>query len=349
MSQATRPDEARQWYAAELDQGIERFFEPVRDTCPWCGSAELRKHLTSRDVRQAKPGRFRLDRCTDCGHIFQNPRLSLDGLAFYYRDAYDGLSAERADENFSTLVPHYRSRSETVLQLRPDRPERWLDIGTGNGQFCQTARTLFPATSFEGLDLSTGVLDGEARGWLDRGIQGQLLDRAEELRGRYDQVSMFHYLEHTREPLAELDAVAAILQPGGWLLVEQPDPECRMARWYGSLWAGWLQPEHLNMVTSGNLVTALEQRGFEVVAVQHAEAHMPLETFLLAATLLRRIGPPLDLPWLPPRSRAWARLRRVVGLALVAPLVLIAPFVDKVVIPRVLRSSHAYRVLARRR
>jgi SAM-dependent methyltransferase len=341
--------EARAWYDRALARGTDRFLEPSRDNCPWCGSADLRHHLTSPDVRQAKPGTFRLDRCTACGHIFQNPQLSPEGLEFYYRDAYDGVHADEADANFSTLVPFYRSRAETVRDLRPDAPRRWLDVGTGNGQFCRTARDVFPDTVFDGLDLSEGVLAGKERGWLDAGYHGNLLDRVDDLAGRYDQISMFHYLEHTREPLLELDAIAKILAPDGWLLIEQPDPECRMARLYRSGWAGWLQPEHLHMVTVGNLTAALEQRGFEVVAVQHEEAHMPLETFLLATTLLRRIGPDPDLPWRTVRSRTWARVRRLLGMALVAPLVLLAPALDKFVIPRLLRSSHAYRVLARRR
>lgn len=340
---------ARAWYDEALAGGVERFFEPRRGDCPWCGSGDLVHHLETPDIRQAKPGRFELDRCQACGHIFQNPRLTLEGLAFYYRDAYDGLSSQDADANFSTLVPFYRSRAETVRDLRPDRPRRWLDVGTGNGQFCRTAREVLPETAFDGLDLSDGVTAGEERGWLDTAYQGNLLERVDDLRGQYDQVSMFHYLEHTRDPLAELDAVAEILTDDGWLLIEQPDPHCRMARLYRGGWAGWLQPEHLNMVTEPNLVAALEERGFDIVSVQHDEAHMPLETFLLATILLRKIGPDPDLPWRTVRSRTWARLRRLVGLAVVAPLVLMAPVIDRFVIPRLLRSAHAYRVLARRR
>jgi len=343
-------EDARRWYARALAGGVERFLEPRRDTCPWCKSADLRHHLTSPDRRQAKPGRFRLDRCRSCGHIFQNPRLTLDGLEFYYRDAYDGLNAGKADENFLTLAPIYASRVDTVRTLRPDVPAKWLDIGTGNGQFCRTAREQLPDTTFDGLDLSDGVADAVERGWVDEGFQGLLLDRVGDLEQRgYDQVSMFHYLEHTREPLQELDAVARLVKPGGWFLIEQPDPECRMARLLRSGWVGWLQPEHLHMVTEQNLVAALEERGFEIVTVQHAEAHMPLETFLLAVSLLRRIGPDPDLPWRQPRWRLWARIRRLVGMAVAGPLVVVAPLIDRIVIPKLVRSSNAYRILAVRR
>lgn len=63
-------------YRADLAEGLDRFFEPRRDTCPWCGSTRLATRLRTTDLIQHKPGRFVLDRCEGCRHTFQNPRLS---------------------------------------------------------------------------------------------------------------------------------------------------------------------------------------------------------------------------------------------------------------------------------
>jgi hypothetical protein len=52
------------------------------------------------DLLQQKPGTFTLDRCGGCGHIFQNPPVNAEGLSFYYRDFYDGLSAEKVEWGF---------------------------------------------------------------------------------------------------------------------------------------------------------------------------------------------------------------------------------------------------------
>jgi 2-polyprenyl-3-methyl-5-hydroxy-6-metoxy-1,4-benzoquinol methylase len=41
---------------------------------------------------------------------------------------------------------------------------------------------------------------------------------------------MYHYLEHTADPAAELDAATALLAPGGHLMVEVPDPRLP---WHG--------------------------------------------------------------------------------------------------------------------
>ncbi|HEV2361847.1 MAG TPA: hypothetical protein VGS21_09115, partial [Acidimicrobiales bacterium] len=73
-------------YAELLSSGIDRFFEERRDTCPICGGGSLTLRIATKDLLQFKPGEFRLDECGGCGHIFQNPRLSIDGLDFYYKD-----------------------------------------------------------------------------------------------------------------------------------------------------------------------------------------------------------------------------------------------------------------------
>jgi 2-polyprenyl-3-methyl-5-hydroxy-6-metoxy-1,4-benzoquinol methylase len=341
-------DEARAYYSHELEQGVDRFLLATRTTCPWCGDDRLKHRTTTRDLRQFKPGRFRLDECRGCGHVFQNPALSDEGLSFYYRDTYDGLNAERAEANLGSMGEIYRRRASTVRDHRPDQPKRWLDVGTASAHFPAAAAEMFPATVFDGLDMSDGVLSGHQAGRIATAYQGQLPELAPQLAGQYDQVSMFHYLEHTRDPLADLDAVATVLADDGWVLIEQPDPQARSARLFGSWWAGWNQPEHLHMVTLPNLTKALQDRGFEVVEVVHREAHIPLEAFIVLATILNRIAPGEEVPWRDGRPPRFARARRLVGKVVAAPFVPLARFVDNVVLPRMLRSYHAYRVLARK-
>lgn len=348
-SSAAAVAEAREYYTRELELGIDRFFLDPVESCPWCGASALRERTTCRDLRQFKPGRFRLDECGDCGHVFQNPALTDEGLSFYYRDTYDGLNAERAEANLGSMGLIYRSRASTVAEHRPDQPRNWLDVGTASAHFPEAAAELFPSTVFDGLDMSEGVVSGERAGRIRKGYQGQFPELSTQLAGSYDQVSMFHYLEHTRDPFADLDAAVEVLTDDGWLLVEQPDPQARSARLLRSWWAGWNQPEHLHMVTQDNLVAALEDRGMEIVTVAHREAHIPLEAFIVVATLLNWIAPGEDVPWRNGRPPRFAALRRLLGKVLVAPLVPAARLVDRVVFPRMLRSYHAYRVLARKR
>jgi hypothetical protein len=122
----------RPGYQADLAEGTDRFFEPRRADCSWCGSTRLRLRLRTRDLLQHKPGRFDLDECEDCGHIFQNPRLSGPGLEFYYRDFYDGLGEQRLGGVFGTRAGTYRNRARSVVPFA-SAPQRGRATGREAG------------------------------------------------------------------------------------------------------------------------------------------------------------------------------------------------------------------------
>jgi SAM-dependent methyltransferase len=344
-------------YQRELAKGIDRFLLPRRPDCPWCGSRRLVERLRTTDLIQRKPGEFVLDRCQDCGHTFQNPRLSPDGLDFYYRDFYDGMGEGRLAGVLTTLNKavrmitdsNHRRRAGQVLPFAPE-PQRWLDVGTSDGEFCAAARALLPETIFDGLDLSDSVERAERQGNVTQGYRGAFPDLAPGLAGRYDVVSMFHYLEHTGEPQHELSAAHQVLRPGGLLLIEVPDPESIFGRLLGRWWLPWLQPQHLHMIPAGNLTRYLTETGFTVLAEQHGEAHLPIDLLAASWLIISALAPPADMPWLP---KAPNRVSTALRYALYmggAPGMAMASVLDHTIAlcggrPKV---SNAYRILALR-
>ncbi len=338
----------RQYYQAELALGVERFLEPRRDSCPWCGSTELSIRLRTTDLIQRKPGRFTLEQCQACRHIFQNPRLTPAGLDFYYRDFYDGLGRELVEKTFNAGSRQYRGRVDMVKPFTT--PRAWLDVGAGYGHFCRLAREVWSDTRFDGLDLSVSVEEAQHRGWIDHSYRGEFVALVDELAGRYDVVSMHHYLEHTREPFDELDAAAKILSTGGYLLIELPDPESFMGHLFGRWWMPWFQPQHQHMIPIQNLVQTLTDRGFSTVAIERGAAHQSVELFFGLVMALLCVAPDPRLPWLttePTRSR---RLRRIAVWAVGVPLLVIAYVLDKLLGQIVCRTrgGNTYRVLARK-
>jgi SAM-dependent methyltransferase len=339
--------ELRPVYASLLAEGTDRFFEPRRDDCPWCGGTALTERVRVRDRLQHKPGEFVMDECVGCGLVFQNPRLTIEGLDFYYRDFYDGLGADQLDLVFGTSAAAYTGRADLVKGY--GQPKRWLDVGTGHGHFCLIAKASLPDTVFDGLDMGDSIDDAERRGWVDRGYRGLFPELADELVGTYDVVSMHHYLEHVRDPFAEIDAAERVLTPGGHLLIEVPDPESRWARVLGSTWMPWFQPQHQQMVPIGTLVQSLEERGWTVLAEDRVTENQPME--LLAASFfgLDSLAPDPRLPWGPEFS--WARWgKRAATIFAMVPTFVVTVTADRL-FGRVIEApgqSNAYRVLARK-
>lgn len=353
LQRGRRPSETRaaelrrDAYQRDLAHGTDRFFETRRDTCPWCGAGDLSVLLSTPDLLQHKPGRFTLERCGSCGHVFQNPRLSPAGLELYYRDFYDGDGEQRLEFLFGGRGREYRERVDMVK--RSTTPSAWLDVGAGHGHFCNLARETWPDITFDGLDQSEGIEEAERRRWVDHGYRGAFLERAGELAGRYDVISMFHYLEHTREPLEELDAAAKVLRPGGWLLIELPNPASRLGRVLGRWWVPWLQPQHQHMMPIGNLERALAERGFVTVASELGPANRSGDFTFAVGLAVDALAPNPDLPWLPATGSRWRRIKPPLAWALAAPLLITAIWLDVLTqqLIRRTRGGNCYRVLAR--
>lgn len=345
-----QPDERealRPVYEDLVAEGIERFFEERRLDCPWCGSDEIGPRVTVHDRYQGKPGTFSMDRCDACGHTFQNPRLSVEGLEYYYRDFYDGISDDSFEVIFAAGAGLESGRAEMLQGVH--EPRRWLDVGTGHGHFALLAAETWPDAVFEGLDLGESVEEAERRGWIAKAHRGFLPELAPELAGRFDVVSMHHELEHTRDPRAELAAAAEVLEPGGYLEIEVPDPEFPISQLLGPYWLPFFQPQHQHMVTVGNLCTELERLGFEIITTKRSECHRAIDLSAAAWFLVHDAAPPDDLPWLP-RPEGRPGLKRLAIYAAGAPLLALAALADQLVKvwAKATDQGNAYRVLARK-
>jgi hypothetical protein len=340
-------ERARDDYATLLERGTTSFFEPRRESCPLCGGTALRVRLRTGDLFQRKPGRFVLERCGDCGHVFQNPRLSADGLSFYYRDFYGGLLGATLRDQFDHQTSRYVARAEMMRGLH--EPRRWLDVGGGEGHFCATGGTVWPEARFELLDQNEAIGDAVRRGWVDAAHHGQFPALAPTLANRFDVVSMSHYLEHTVDPAAEIAAAGIVLQDEGVLLIEVPDPDCPLALLLGRFWYPWFQPQHLHFVSVPNLDRVLRENGFIPLLWHRREAHIPSDFTGAAIIIIGDLGGvPVNFPWRRPVGAVWSRWVPVWILGFL-PL-LLAVFAEWALGPLVgpLRLSNAYRVLARK-
>lgn len=341
-------EERRPIYEKLLAGGTAPFFEDRRDTCPICTSDRISAAFTTTDLIQQKPGTFTIEHCAACGHYFQNPRLSIEGLDFYYRDFYDGLGEAETEGIFASSGVSYLGRVNMVARV--ESPERWLDVGAGHGHFCLIAAHELPNTHFDGLDMSESIDEAAARGWVETGYRGMFPEMAGTLVGVYDVVSMHHYLEHTREPLEELDAAHTVIAPGGLLLIELPNPDSWFRDVAGRFWIPWFQPQHQNLISIGNLRNALEERGFTVIDSELGPAHQAIDLAGAAFLFTQMVAPKRARPWLPEPTTA-ARIGRVATWVVGLPIAALGAVIDQVLATQGHRAderSNTYRVLARR-
>ncbi|MFF4499359.1 methyltransferase domain-containing protein [Streptomyces sp. NPDC001401] len=129
------------------------------------------------------------------------------------------------------LQRHHRSTARTILRLLPE-PESWLDVGTGDAHFPETAREFFPYTSFDGLDPTPRVSYARHAERIEEAFVGDVTDPhiTTLLRSRYDVVTLMRHRSPVPDHRAELRAALTLVRRGGLLLVDAPPSQSRALR-----------------------------------------------------------------------------------------------------------------------
>ena len=83
--------------------------------------------------------------------------------------------------------------------------------------------------------------------------------------GRFDLVTMWHFLEHDYDPARTLAAARKVLKPNGRLIIEVPRLDSVTFRLYRERWPGLQAPQHTVLYSKNTLLRTLKQNGFEIV------------------------------------------------------------------------------------
>jgi SAM-dependent methyltransferase len=198
------------------------------DGCYLCRGRDLET------VEAVRPP-YRVLRCAACDLRFVTPQPPPDSLARAYDAGYYApwLGGEAARRRAL-----WGRRLRALAGAGATGP--LLDVGCGDGAFLAAARAAgFQAQGTEFSPYAAALV----RERLGVPVaEGELPDAALP-QGAFGTVTLWHSLEHTRDPLAVLRAAHRALRPGGLLVVAVPNAEDRVFRWLYRLARG--APPHL--------------------------------------------------------------------------------------------------------
>jgi SAM-dependent methyltransferase len=163
-----------------------------------------------------------------------------------------------------------------------------LDVGCAVGTFLQKIRARH-GSRVTGVDFK----DLSAHPGLD-GVEfhcGLFYEQPLQ-RGRFDLVTMWHFLEHDYDPMRTLRMAREVLKPEGRLIIEVPRLDSVSFRIFGKRWPGLQAPQHTVLYDRAALLRMVEQAGFEVVDYRPYGAFPAFFYFFAGAafTLLRGKG-----------------------------------------------------------
>jgi SAM-dependent methyltransferase len=225
--------------------------------CP-CGSFDLRLHTVLKG--------WQICQCKLCGLLYINPRPSEQQMDALYDALYFDARQLQSDVGAEAIRAGVISQNSRVDLIERYHPKgRLLDVGCASGYFLACAEQRGWAT--QGVEISAWaayraqqLIQGKI--WL--GNMESALPKTE----RFDVVTMWHVLEHIRNPIDILSAVKELLTPDGILVVQVPNVVSLDARLSGEKWSGWDLPFHLYHFTPASLCFFLRRSGFVIRALR---------------------------------------------------------------------------------
>jgi len=210
-------------------------------------------------------------RCRDCGYIFDSPRPTLNELiGFYSRPGqYDTWLGE-----FESRQRLWKRRLKALRSTK--KTGSLLDVGTGIGQFLAAARDCYSevcgtevssvaveiAKQHYGLDLLEGTIDD--------------LDMRDKL---FDNITLFHVLEHVPDPRSVLTTCHSLLAENGILAIAVPNE-------VHSLRAAWRR----RFVTAARREGRVGKFGLPRISSDSPEIHLSHFTPDVLRRLLQAVG-----------------------------------------------------------
>ncbi len=231
------------------------------------------------EVRQARfalaLNGYQVFRCANCGFQFVHPTPTPAELAHYYDQSY-AVPLDRYARNST----RNSGRIADLERWQPDRG-RLLEVGASYGHSLAAAR---------------------ARGWVPAGVElsptaaryareqfglpvftADLLDAPFAERS-FDAAILWHVLEHTHNPNAQVARLFGLLRPGGVLGLRVPNMAGFGARVAGRSWNWMCPPAHLWYFSPQTLPRLLKHHGFDIleIATLRGDGDNPYQHILIA-------------------------------------------------------------------
>lgn len=255
---------------------------PIRkaDTpCVHCGGKDSSLVWAGREheYHNTTDEEFRFVRCVACGVVRLNPRPDVSELGrIYPADYYAyGLLSDGPDEDAglgAKLKKWMYQRRLLALLNRLGRPGniRLLDVGCADGRLLDWYKASSVGSRLEthGIELNEAAAT-EARRRGHRIVTGRFEIDTDLEPGSFDLILAYHVIEHVDDPKAFVLRAAALLKPGGLLVLATPNVASADSRGLREHWGGNHFPRHWTLYDADTLKSLAGSVGLGLERVEY--------------------------------------------------------------------------------
>ena len=231
--------------------------ERAPSSCILCGDKE-RKLLVKNEP-------WYIYGCASCGLGFLDPRPSKEDIAKLYDKEYcEDQFVEGGEVGSPEFMKRLSLETHRVRFFRGlKRKGKILDIGCGYGYFLAACRTMY-GYDVHGLDVSDWAAHYAAER-LGLSVTVGEIETVNLPPNSYDIITMWHFLEHTRDPREAILKAMELLKKDGFLVIDVPNYDGTDARKNWGNWVGWQPPYHFYHFTPHTLKRLLRLCGLCVL------------------------------------------------------------------------------------
>lgn len=241
-----------------------------RGQCVVCGSIEAHTSVSDPvdyEYAVVPENRFEYRLCEACGSEWLEPRPTDADLAAFYPEGYHAYNDDHG--LVAGLLVGTRSviRGRKYRSLLRDGRGSLFDVGTGDTRhFRELSR--YADFEFSGVEIQPEVAaSGREQGYdIETGTL-ETIDVTPHA-NRHDIVSMNHVIEHVVDPEEVFRRSFSMLRDGGWVIGQLPTNSGWESMVFGSTWAGYHYPRHLQVFSRRGLEGLLGRCGFEDIQIQ---------------------------------------------------------------------------------
>ena len=211
---------------------------------------------------------FPIVRCM-CGIQRTAEMLNPEALAAHYDKSLALRMTPQWMQNVQKTQEGYWGECDRYDIGVMQRHGRFLDVGCNLGVMVERAKRF--GWDAMGSDFAPAFVEKcREKGLnvvLGSGLNGQI-------QGPVQVITMFDVIEHDPRPLDTLKRAYELLDPKGFLALTTPDHGCAIARKLGLKYEHIRPIEHIWHFTTATITRLLEQAGFAVDEVRHADKHV---------------------------------------------------------------------------
>lgn len=179
----------------------------MNESCYICGNRDIvMKHKGVRDNKNID-----VLSCNDCGLVFLSEDTHIN-VSFYEDSKMHNHTFSIEDWIRNTKEDDIRRYDYMKQKIKG---KKVLDFGSGNGGFLNRIN--------DSTDLAVGVELERAVISHYKKMEIPLYHNMEEVNDRFDYITLFHVLEHLKDPIKVLQRLEQSLKPDGEIIIEVPN------------------------------------------------------------------------------------------------------------------------------